>query len=159
MSVEENKSVKKMWEDYLMSINETVEMTEKKYEAWSFCHDEKNANELAKLVKEKKKTSTSSLHYLYILEDEALPAEDEYSVIFDGSGEAQCVIQTTKINVVPFNEVTEAFAKKEGEGDLTLEYWRNVHRDYFTEELKDYEKEFTEEMMVVCEDFKIVYPK
>jgi uncharacterized protein YhfF len=50
MSVEENKSVKKMWEDYLMSINETVEMTEKKYEAWSFCHDEKNANELAKLV-------------------------------------------------------------------------------------------------------------
>lgn len=47
----------------------------------------------------------------------------------------------------------------EGEGDMSLEYWRKIHRVFFTEELKDLEKEFTEDMMVVCEEFEVVYPK
>jgi uncharacterized protein YhfF len=158
MGVEVNMSVKKMWEAYLMSINETVEVSNKKYEAWSFGNDEKSANELAKLVKEDKKTSTSSLHCLYLIEDEGLPEKDEYSIILDGNGEAQCIIKTTNVKILPFNEVTEEFAKTEGEGDRTLEYWREVHRNFFCEALINSEKEFTEDMLVVCEEFEVVYP-
>lgn len=158
MNVEENISAKLLWEKYLVSNHETVENSDKKYDAWSFGNDEKSANDLVKLVIEKKKKSTSSLHCLYELENEDLPVENDYSIILDGNGEAQCVIMTTSINIIPFNEVTEDFAKTEGEDDMTLEYWRMVHKEFFTKELKEFNKVFTEDMIVVCEAFEVVYP-
>ncbi|HAS74699.1 MAG TPA: RNA-binding protein [Clostridiales bacterium UBA8960] len=152
-------SVINMWKNYLSSINETVEKSEKEYEAWSFGADEKSANDLSKLVLEGKKTSTTSLHCLYAFEDEELPEENAYSIILDGNNEAQCVIKTTKVSITPFNEVTETFAKTEGEGDMSLEYWKKVHRAFFSKDLKKFEKAFTENMLVVCETFEVVYPR
>ena len=78
------------------------------------------------------------------------------SIILDSNDEAVCIIKTTKVYVVPFNQVTEDHAAKEGEGDCSLEYWRKVHREFFTEELKEIEKEFEENMLVVCEEFVVL---
>jgi uncharacterized protein YhfF len=46
---QEDKSVIKIWESYLASIGNT----NKSYTSWYFCDNEKGANELAKLVREK----------------------------------------------------------------------------------------------------------
>ena len=35
---------------------------------------------------------------------------------------------------VPFDEVSKEHAYKEGEGDRSLAYWRDVHEDFFAEE-------------------------
>ena len=150
-------SVNIMWENYLKSINETVANSVKTYEAWAFGADAESANALSALVLEGKKTATSSLHCLYADEGEALPEENAYSIILDGNGEAQCVIRTTQVNIMPFNEVTETFAKTEGEGDLTLEYWRKVHEAFFSDALEKMDKTFNENMLVVCETFEVVY--
>ena len=91
------------------------------------------------------------------MEDEPLPAEGEYSVILDSMDNAVCVIQTTKVSVIPFNEVTEEHAFKEGEGDKSLEYWREVHEKFFTECMEESGLEFTSDMKVVCEEFAVVY--
>ena len=123
------------------------------YEAWGFGTD---ADYLAELVKTGKKTATSSAHIFYEIEDEELPKEGEMSIILDSADEAVCIIKTTKVYVVPFNQVTEDHAAKEGEGDCSLEYWRKVHREFFTEELKEIEKEFEENMLVVCEEFVVL---
>lgn len=56
-------------------------------------------------------------------------------------------------------DVTEDFALKEGEGDRTLAYWRRVHEDFFTQELRAEGLEFSPEMKVVCEQFELVFPK
>lgn len=146
-----------MWENYLKSINEPIESSEKSYEAWAFGADAESANALSALVLEGKKTATSSLHCLYADEGEALPEENAYSIILDGNGEAQCVIKTTKVNIMPFNEVTETFAKTEGEGDMTIEYWRKVHKAFFSSALEKTDKTFDENMFVVCETFEVVY--
>jgi hypothetical protein len=72
---------------------------------------------------------------LYIEENEPMPCVNEYSVILNSKDEAVCIIQTTKVKVVPFDQVSADHAYKEGEGDKSLDYWRTVHKDFFTAEL------------------------
>jgi uncharacterized protein YhfF len=152
-----NSAINKMWDAYLKSIGETIKSTNKKYEAWHFCMDEKNANALAGLVKKGIKCGTTSLEHSYQLENEALPEIGQHNIILDWAGKPQCIIKTTNVEVLLFNEVTEAFAKIEGEGDGSLDYWKKVHRIAFKKELSKGEKEFSDDMLVVCEVFEVVY--
>jgi len=59
--------------------------------------------------------------------------------------------------VLPFDEITDTFAFKEGEGDKSLAYWRAVHKDFFSRCLKEAGLAFNEKMKVVCEEFEVVY--
>lgn len=122
------------------------------YEAWAFGEE---PDELADLVMRGIKVATTSLYYWY--KSENLPKTGDYSVILDAKGRAVCIIQTTKVYTVPFCEVSEEHARKEGEGDLSLAYWRQVHENFFSDELKAEQQVFSEEMEVVCEEFKLVY--
>ena len=124
------------------------------YEAWAFGVD---ADALAKLVVTGEKTATASAYPLYELENEPLPKTGEYSVILDSEENAVCVIQTTKVYVAAFSEVTAEQAFKEGEGDKSLAYWREVHERFFTECMCEAGLAFTPEMKVVCEEFEVVY--
>ncbi len=125
------------------------------YEAWRFGGD---ADALAELVLAGKKTATASAYPLYELENEPLPKAGEYSVILDSRDEAVCVIQTTKVYVVPFDQVSPGHAAREGEGDLSLTDWRAVHRAFFAGELEAAGLTFHESMKVVCEEFAKVFP-
>ncbi len=153
----EHKTVKEMWKKYLSTIGENINNTSKTYESWYFCNNEKDANELAELVKKGIKKATASLHCLYEIENETIPKVGDYIIITNWNGIAQCVIHITNINIIPFKNVTQAFAAKEGEGDKTLSFWRKVHRKFFTLGLKEYSKKFSEDMLVVCEEFEVVY--
>jgi len=152
----EHKTVKEMWKKYLSTIGENINNTSKTYESWYFCNNEKDANEVAELVKKGIKKATASLHCLYEIENETIPKVGDYIIITNWNGIAQCVIHITNINIIPFKNVTQAFAAKEGEGDKTLSFWRKVHRKFFTLELKEYSKKFSEDMLVICEEFEVV---
>lgn len=125
------------------------------YEAWAYGGD---PDLLAELTCSGLKTATSSAGALYGLELEPPPQVGEYSVVLDGQGEAVCVIRTTQVFVVPFSQVTAEHARKEGEGDRSLAYWRQVHEDFFRGELEEVGLEFSPEMQVVCEEFEVVWP-
>ncbi len=124
------------------------------YEAWSFGDD---ADELARLVKEGIKTATCSALCFYEMEGEALPEAGEYSVILDSEEQAVCIIRTTRVYTTKFSQVTKEHAEKEGEGDRSLEYRRDTHRRFFTEELQEEEMEFSEDLELVCEEFERCY--
>ena len=126
------------------------------YEAWAFGVD---ADELARLVRTGVKTATASAHPLYEVDGEELPRAGEYSVILDAREEAVCIIRTEKVFVIPYRAVTAEQAWKEGEGDRSLEYWRQVHEAFFRKEMEAVGLTFTEDMGVVCEEFRVVYPK
>jgi len=83
--------------------------------------------------------------------------ENYLSIITDWNGEAQCIIETTNIDIVPYKDVTEEFAAREGEGDKSLEYWKRAHWSFFSREMKEIGKEPTEDMLVVCEEFEVVF--
>lgn len=126
------------------------------YEAWAFGGA---PDQLAELVLRGVKTATCSAALLYELEQEEIPKAGDYSVILDSSGNAVCIIRTTRVYTMPFDQVTERHAWKEGEGDRSLEYWRQVHRSFFTDELKPVGLEFDETLDLICEEFEVVYPK
>lgn len=152
----EHKSIREMWENYLESIGENSINTDKKYTSWYFCDNEHDANELAELVVNGTKRATASL-YLSYGNEEVLPTEGDLNIIIDWNEEAQCIIKTTNIDVVPYKDVDGEFAATEGEGDKSLEYWRRAHWSYFSREMKEIGKEPAEDMLVVCEKFKVVF--
>lgn len=55
--------------------------------------------------------------------------------------------------------MTAEHANKEGEGDCSLQFWRDCHSEIFAMELSQIGQLFTEEMLVVCEEFEVIYPK
>ena len=124
------------------------------WEEWAFGVD---ADLLAQLVLNGEKTATASAFPLYELENEPLPAVGEYSVILDSKDRAICVIQTTRVTVTPFCDVSEDHAYREGEGDRSLRYWRDVHEKIFSEWMREAGLAFTQDMPVVCEEFEVIY--
>ena len=125
------------------------------YEAWAYGD---SPDMLAELTLQGIKTATASAYPVYELEGEPLPEAGEYSVILNSRDEAVCVIKTTKVFTVPFCRVDERQAWKEGEGDRSLSYWREVHKKFFSSEMEELGLSFNEGMKVVCEEFIRVYP-
>ena len=152
----EDPSIGIMRRNYLSSLD--PKEREKRFTTWHFSDNQRGADELAKLVKSGIKTATASLCELYdIDEEDTLPKVGECSIITDWEGKAQCIIETLEVNLIPFREVPEEFAHLEGEGDRSLEHWRRVHREFFQRELEDHPTDFSDDMIVVCEKFKVVY--
>ncbi len=153
----DKKSIYNVWEQYLQSIGETLDSTTKTFEAWNFGDCEETCAKLLALVIKgsKKATSSTKINFEYI--DEIIPSIDDLHVITNWSGEAKCVIKTTDVNIIPYGEVSEIFAAKAGEGDLSLKHWIEVHGELFSSDLKIINKEFSDETLIVCEEFELVY--
>jgi uncharacterized protein YhfF len=67
------------------------------------------------------------------------------------------VFETVGIFEAPFHAVDAAFAADEGEGDGSLAYWRREHERYFTLMLAKEGLEFSENLRVMCERFRLVW--
>lgn len=107
--------------------------------------------------KARKKTATCSGHLFYEKEQEPLPQPGQYAVILDSQEEPKAIIEITHVDVMPMNEVPVSFAQAEGEGDLSYDYWYREHKEFFTEALQSYSLEFKEDMLLVCERFKLIH--
>lgn len=143
-------TAKEMWQRY----RETSGISHNQYEAW--CYGE-HPDELADLTKKGIKTATASAYIFYELENDPLPEVGDYSVVLNQQEEAVCIIQISKVSTMPFSEVSVEHAYKEGEGDRTLTYWRKVHEAFFKQELSMIHQEFNDELLVVCEEFTVVF--
>lgn len=124
------------------------------YEAWSFGEA---PDKLAELVVQEIKTATCSAYDLYQAEGKPIPKVGDYSIILNSDGEAVCIIKTTTVYLTEFNKVSSEHAYKEGEGDRSLDYWREVHINFLTNELASVHQLFDENKKVVCEEFEVVY--
>ncbi len=115
--------------------------------------------ELIELIKSGKKVATSSLYDAYEIEEEELPKVGTISVVNNNDGNAECIVKLTKVEIVKFNEVTKEHALKEGEGDLSLEFWRTGHEKFFINEYKEYglNDKFNEDTLIVCEEFEVIF--
>jgi len=121
-----------------------------------FCDNQRDADTCANLVVAGRKRATASS--LVELELAKLPVPDagDYAVITDWSGEARAVIRTTSVDIRRFGDVDEAFARDEGEGDLTLEWWRAAHRAYYERVLANSGHRVDDDLQIACERFEVV---
>ncbi len=151
-----SKEVEQFWKNFCQAHPEIKPETA--FQVWYFGLGREDARELCDLVLQGKKTATASLVWEYENKPEDAPVLNGLSVVTDFDGNPQCVVQTTEIRILPFNEVDAEFAFEEGEGDQSLDYWREVHWDYFSRRCAALGREPDMEMPVNCERFKLLYP-
>ncbi len=149
--------LKRYWREYLATLPAGADVPSEAPEAWSFCDNQTDADELAGLVQAGIKTATSSLVWAYEAENEPLPKAGDFSIITNWTDQPQCIIQTVEVCIMAFNEVDAAFAADEGEGDRSLDYWRKVHWTFFSRECAQMDRLPSENMPVLCERFKLVF--
>ncbi|MEI5908932.1 ASCH domain-containing protein [Bacillus spongiae] len=145
-----NEESQKYWDEFWEARGEEKPTL---VSAWQFGA---NPDELAQLVIDGVKTATCSGHIFYEMDNEPLPSVEEYSIILNSKDEPVAIIKIVDVSIMPMNEVPEEFAIAEGEGDRTYQYWKEVHEQFFTEELRSVGRSFSEDMMLVCERFALV---
>ena len=147
-------SIEEFWNAFLEKKN--LDKDTAYFEAFHFELNERLANELLELVLSGQKRATSGSLLGYEIENEPKPQIGDYSVVTDWDGNPRCVIETTDVLVIPFKEITYEICKREGE-DENLESWKRGHERFFTADGKEIGYEFSPEMPVIFEDFKVVY--
>ena len=153
-----NKSeIEHYWYAFLSSLPANSKYFGKTYVAEGFGDNPKLAEELAQLVVSGIKTGTCSALWEWQAEGNPIPQPGLISIVLDGQDQPICIIETTEVLVCRFNAVDEEFAHAEGEGDLSLEYWRKAHTKFFSRVLPKVGREFSENMPLVCERFKLIY--
>ena len=150
------EAIEKFWKEFL---SETGRREDRKYrEVFHFELTKKWANELLRLVLIGQKKATASSLWSYEYEGEPLPTVGDLSIVTDWKGVPRCVIETTAVTVLPYSEITYDIAKREGEDD-TLASWQRGHIKFFKEEGEILGYQFTEDLPVVFEDFKMVFKR
>lgn len=132
--------------------------TETLYPFWFGDAPELNGK-LNDLVLAETKLATASLLWTWEAFGLGIPEKDQLHVLLDWNNEPLGVIRNTKVEVVSFNKVSDTFAKLEGEGDLSLKWWKKVHWECFNIACDSIDKTATENMPVVCQEFQIVFVK
>ncbi len=143
------------WEAF--AATRSVDPTPRFLEAFYFDDNEPSANELARLVIAGRKRATAALLWVHDAEHKRVPQPGDLSIVTDFSGAELCVIETTRVDIVPFAEVSAEFAAIEGEGDGSLAYWRRAHEAFFGRECQRIGRRPEPAMPVVCERFDVVF--
>ena len=145
-------TTEQFWQDFLQKTGKDPRTTVR--DSYHIGHTEQMANELLALVLAGKKRATAGCFLAYTPEE--MPNEGDFYILLDGSKHPRCVIQVTKVTLIPFCEMTYDICSREGE-DACLETWVDGHRRYFLQDAAEMGYAFTEDALVVFEDFEVVY--
>ncbi|MHA7812913.1 MAG: ASCH domain-containing protein [Phycisphaerales bacterium] len=122
------------------------------------------ADRLLALVLDTTKTATCSSLWAWEHEQQQPPTPGQLAVILDGASAPRCIIETTSVETMPYNQVPADFARAEGEhtpldlpDEQVLEHWREGHWAFFTRTLTPLGLTPAEDMPLVCERFRVVY--
>ena len=148
----------KLLEDFWDSFLEEKGLNVGCDSVYRFGRNEEESDRLLKLVLRGKKRAATSSYTGYKVTGEDIPEKGQYCIITDWDGIPRAVVRTTRVTVVPFNEINEEMAQREGE-DKELSAWREKHSLFFVKDggIKGYT--FTEDMPVVYEEFRLEYKK
>jgi uncharacterized protein YhfF/catechol 2,3-dioxygenase-like lactoylglutathione lyase family enzyme len=123
----------------------------------TFCNEENLTNELVELVRMGIKTASCGAVIDYQICGDPFPKVGELKIIVNWDKEPICITKITNVEVKKFKDITEEFARKEGEGDLSYAYWKQAHLNFFSNYLETLGLKFTDEMELVCEEFEKIY--
>ena len=145
------------WQKFLSTLPSDSPYRSKTYVAEGWGDSPEMADELGALIARGIKTGTCSALWEWEAEGNPIPQTGLITIALDGRGKPLCIVETTNVFIRKYNEVDADFACSEGEGDLSLAYWREAHRNFFARTLPVIGKEFSEDMPLVCERFRLIY--
>lgn len=146
-------SAKALWQAYR---SQHPEAPQEPYESFHFCDNREDADICADLVVRDIKRATAASVAELERAGMRQPVVGDLSVVTDWSGEAVSIIRTSRVDIRRLDDVDEAFAIREGEGDKTLKWWREVHEVYYRRALEGSGIRVDGELLIVCEEFERV---
>lgn len=145
------------WSSFLETLPADSSVRDERYVAEAWGDSPRLADELGTLIAAGTKTATCSALWEYEAEGSALPEVGSKTIVLDGNNNPLCIVETTEVAVRPYDEVDARFAYEEGEGDRSLEYWRDAHWRFFSRTLPSIGRDPTMDMPLVCERFRVIY--
>ena len=149
----DRRKLQLLWQAYLTTLPKNhLHRFNLLPDAWSFGDSPQMADKLSKLVVNGIKTATCKRYLGENILDEA-----GLSIILDGDGNPTCIIETYEITIRRYQDIDREFAIAEGEGDLSLDYWRKAHWLFFSQEAEKEGYKKSENMLLICERFRVLY--
>ena len=148
-------AVAAMWSEFCAATGAEGEPVD----VFAFGLTVEEADDLGALVLQGPKRATAGLVADFETEGTPLPQVGDYNVFVLGDGKPAGVIRTSDIRIGPLSSVDEQFAWDEGEGDRSLAYWLDVHRDYCRRRLEALGLPYSEAVAVTFERFDLVWPR
>lgn len=146
-------SARQLWDRYRALHPDAPDVP---YETFHFCDNQEDADICAELVVRGIKRATAASVAELELAGLRQPVVGDVSVVTRWDGEAVAVIATSKVEIRRLDDVDEAFAQREGEGDKTLTWWRTAHEAYYRRVLADSGIAVDGDLLIVCEYFERV---
>ncbi len=128
------------------------------YDVVAFGDGPEMATELAELTVAGIKRATAGLVRQFGPDGEPPPVVGGYVVLLDGAGRPRAIWRTTEVRTGPLNSVDERFARDEGEGERTREWWLSAHRRFFGRRAAAQGFQMHDEIETMFERFEIVWP-
>lgn len=116
--------------------------------------DAEDADHGAAAILAGKKTATSAAFWDF--PDGRVPFAGALSVLVDGSGNPRAILETQRVDIIPFSCADEALAAAYGEWDLTLATWRTKMRAWYETSARRHDQTFSDNTPIICEWFKVV---
>jgi uncharacterized protein YhfF len=128
------------------------------YDVARFGWTEELSDELLGLVLDGRKRATCCLMQQIETGKEGRAQIGGYCVVLDGRDRPAAIWRTTDVSVRAVNQVDDAFAWDEGEGDRTRADWLRMHNDYYQALAAREGFAYDDGMPAVFERFTIVWP-
>lgn len=153
----ESDTLSRYRERYLASLPPEARSSSRFVEPVAFGFTSQDATEISRLVLEGIKTATGSPLWSYEADGKEPPRVGDLWIVIDGNSMPVCIARTISVEVIPFDEVGEAYARWGGEGDRSMKSWRQMYWKYIVEECQRIGREPTAKAPLVMERFEVVY--
>jgi uncharacterized protein YhfF len=150
-------NVERYWDQFLNSIPSGKERPKRYLESFSFGFSVADAKQIASLVLAGTKTATGAVLWADEADGRIAPKTGDLSIVTLGGDDPVCVIETTDIRTIPFDEVTEDYAWQGGEGDRSMAAWREIYWSYIERECRRLALEPSAKTPLLMEKFRVVY--
>lgn len=146
------------WGEYLAALPTALRSRKPRVEA-AFAGNRKITDDLIALYLAGKKTAGSGLVKDYLTMGDPLPKVGNYWIALDSRRRPRCLLKTVRVEINVFKRIPKRIAVAEGEGDLSVAYWKRVHRKFYSPFLKKWGIDDLDEAEVITEHFELVHPR
>jgi uncharacterized protein YhfF len=121
-----------------------------------YCDSPELSEELLALIRSGPKRAGTGLLWAMEHDGDEMPEVGDVEIVVDHEHRPALLTRIVSVDVVPYNAVTAQYAAIEGEGDGSLEYWRDGHWRFFSRECARIGREPSQDMPVVCSVFELL---
>ncbi len=150
-------NVERYWEQFLASLPAGARRPLAYADTAAFGFTWDDARKIAPLVRDGTKTASGGLVWSNEADGKPGSRPGDLWIVIAGPDEPVCIIETTEVRVIPYDEVPEEYAWEGGEGDRTLSDWRRIYWEMIVSECKRIGRQPSPKAPLAMERFRVVY--